>query len=85
MERLRKLTTKEKHLKDQIEREGSMDRGEVDNSDRKWRSVGSSGISSSSGISAGTFTMTPSLTPIELVNSPPISSFSLSLIVQFLN
>lgn len=59
MERLRKLTTKEKHLKDQIEREGSQNNQGDNDSDRKWRTVGndgSSSISSSSGISAGTFT-----------------------------
>ena len=53
MERLRKLTVKEKHLKDQIERESS--NGGED--DRKWRTVG--GSSSSRGstsvdITAGT-------------------------------
>lgn len=55
MERLRKLTVKEKHLKEQIEREGSQSGGE--DSDRKWRTVGNSGSSASSGISAGTLTL----------------------------
>lgn len=52
MERLRKLTVKEKHLKDQIERESS--NGGED--DRKWRTVGgsSSGRGTSVDITAGT-------------------------------
>lgn len=55
MERLRKLTVKEKHLKDQIERENGDSNGKNDDYDRKWRTVDNGKSDTSSGsISAGT-------------------------------